>query len=89
MDFLSFRFVFIAIVLIFLLVYWVFNFIILYHLTRFGIGTQPKKFAAVFLLGSVALFLISALLFGSLDINSLSNRLKKAMNSTFNITYQK
>jgi len=62
----------IAVVLFLSVLYWTFNFIILYHLTRFGVGVQPKKMAAVFLLGSVVLFSVSILLFTSLDLSHLN-----------------
>jgi hypothetical protein len=58
-----------------LLVYWVAVFIILYHLTRFGIGVQPKRFVAIFLLGSVTLFCASVLAYMNLDISPLLNLL--------------
>jgi len=92
MDPLSAKLIFISIILLslfVLFVYWIFNFIILYHLTRFGIGTQPKKFAAVFLLGSIGLFLISVLLFANIDINSLKHKLEKFGNSMFDLIYSK
>jgi hypothetical protein len=72
MDFISAKFIIIAVVLFFLFIYWVFNFIVLYHLTRFGVGTQPKKFAAVFLLGSVVLFVMSALLLNNVDLKKIN-----------------
>ena len=53
------------------LIYWGASFIILYHLTRFGIGVQPKKFAAVFLFGSVVLSGAAIILFMNLDIKPL------------------
>ena len=56
------------------LVYWIAAFIILYHLTRFGIGVQPKKFAAIFLFGSVVLSGTAIILFMNLDLNSLIPR---------------
>ncbi|PJA32734.1 MAG: hypothetical protein CO185_01940 [Candidatus Zambryskibacteria bacterium CG_4_9_14_3_um_filter_42_15] len=49
-------------------VYWVIAFIIVYHLNRFGIGVQPKKFAAIFLFGSLVLASISTILFTKVDI---------------------
>ena len=52
--------------------YWGVSFIILYHLTRFGIGVQPKRFAVVFFFGSVALSCIAILLFTTIDINSFA-----------------
>lgn len=51
--------------------YWIIVFVILYHLTRFGIGVVPKRLAAVFLFGSVALFGISIALFMNIDIKAL------------------
>lgn len=46
-----------------MLVFWVGVFFILYHLIRFGVSTQPKKIAIVFIIGSVLLSLITTLLF--------------------------
>jgi len=89
MDFVSTKLIFSLIALLALLGYWVFNFIIIYHLARFGVGTQPKKFAVVFLLGSVALFFISVVFLSNLDINSLKNQFEKLDNSAFNFVYQK
>ena len=67
-----------------------FNFIVIYHLTRFGIGVQPKKFAAVFLLGAIVLFFISSVLFASLDLNYLKSQLEGVIkNSAFNVSYSK
>jgi len=60
----------ILVALIFL-IYWGAAFIILYHLTRFGIGVQPKKFAAVFFFGSVVLSGTAIILFMNLDIEPL------------------
>lgn len=54
--------------------YWLFNFTILYHLTRFGVGTQPKKLAAIFLLGSITLSFISIFLLASLDVGNIINK---------------
>jgi len=71
MDFISIKFIFAVIIFGLFLAYWIFNFTILYHLTRFGVGTKPKKFAAVFLLGSIILFSICVLLLGNININNL------------------
>ncbi|OGE80648.1 MAG: hypothetical protein A2660_00995 [Candidatus Doudnabacteria bacterium RIFCSPHIGHO2_01_FULL_45_18] len=54
-----------------LFVYWAVAFIILYHLTRFGVGVQPKRFAAIFMLGSIILFTVTIILFMKIDINLL------------------
>ena len=53
------------------LIYWGAVFTILYHLTRFGIGTQPKRLAAIFLFGTVVLFFASVILYVRVDLNSL------------------
>ena len=54
-----------------LFTYWAVTFIILYHLTRFGIGVQPKRFAAIFIFGSLVLSVTAIILFLNLDISSL------------------
>lgn len=56
------------------LIYWGVTFIILYHLTRFGIGVQPKRLAAVFLFGSVVLSAASLILFIGVDLNLIIPR---------------
>ena len=58
--------------LIFLfLVFWLFAFFILYHLTRFGVGVFPKRLAALFLTGAVVLSSIVFLTYSSVDLNKL------------------
>ncbi|OHB18073.1 MAG: hypothetical protein A2544_00545 [Candidatus Zambryskibacteria bacterium RIFOXYD2_FULL_43_10] len=52
------------------LIYWGITFVILYHFSRFGIGVQPKKFAAVFLFGSVVLSAAAIILFMRINIGS-------------------
>jgi hypothetical protein len=37
-------------------VYWIQAFFIVYHLTRFGIGSRPKIMALAFFIGSILLF---------------------------------
>ena len=59
-----------AIMVALYLIFWGAVFVILYHLTRFGVGTQPKRFAAIFFLSSVLLFRVSILLFANLDLGS-------------------
>ena len=53
------------------ILFWGAVFVILYHLTRFGVGTQPKRFALVFFLGAAVLFGTSLILFANLDIKVL------------------
>lgn len=57
------------------MVYWTIVFIMLYHLSRFGVGTQPKKFAAGLLFGSVILSAIAIILFISVDFPTLLSEL--------------
>ena len=63
-----------AIIVALYLIFWGAVFVILYHLTRFGVGTQPKRFAAVFFIGSVILFGASVILFANLDLASLISK---------------
>lgn len=60
-----------AVVAVLFFVFWVVAFIILYHLTRFGVGVQPKKFAAVFFFVSLALFCAALLLYANIDLSLL------------------
>lgn len=53
------------------IIFWLTSFIILYHLTRFGIGTLPKKLSALFLIGAVGLFSISFLIYAGIDFNAI------------------
>jgi len=48
-------------------IFWLFVFVTIYHLIRFGVGTHPKIVAAIYLAGSGGLFSISALLFLLVD----------------------
>ena len=57
------------------LIYWGMVFIIIYHLTRFGIGVQPKKFAAIFMLGSLVLSTVAIILFTKLEIGAFFARI--------------
>jgi hypothetical protein len=70
-DMPQFEIIFNILVALIFIVYWVVVFVILYHLARFGIGVQPKRFAAIFLFGSVVLFCVSIIAYLSVDINSL------------------
>lgn len=67
----SLEIIFDILVALVFLIYWGATFIILYHLTRFGVGVQPKRFAAIFLFGSVILSGAAIVLFMSTDINAL------------------
>lgn len=52
--------------------FWLVTFVIFYHLTRFGIGVQPKRLAALFLLGSVTLSVVAMIFFASVDLSIIS-----------------
>jgi hypothetical protein len=71
MEMPPFKIIYSALITLSLFGYWIFNFIIIYHLSRFGIGVQPKKFAVVFFLGAVGLFFLSAIIFASLNFQSI------------------
>jgi len=58
-------------------VYWTVAFIILYHLTRFGIGIQPKRFAAIFMLGSLVLSSVAIILFTKLEISAFLTQMSQ------------
>lgn len=53
--------------------FWTLVFIILYHLTRFGVGVQPKRFAAVFLFGAIIIFAVALISFVSIDLSIIAN----------------
>lgn len=67
----------VVIILVLFLAFWIFNFIIIYHLTRFGVGTLPKKLSVLFLLGSVALFFSSVVFFANIDTAGLKSQLER------------
>lgn len=58
-------------------VYWGLVFIIIYHLTRFGIGTLPKKVAVLFFFGTMLLSFLSFSLYASIDKGALKQSLIK------------
>ena len=57
--FLQIPFGFLLALLVFV-VYWVNVFLVIYHLTRFGIGVRPKVIALVFFMGAIVLFAVAA-----------------------------
>jgi|LSQX01.1.fsa_nt_gb hypothetical protein len=74
MDFLTPKIIFLFLALLAVLVYWGFNFVIIYHLTRFGIGTQPKKMAASFLMGAITIFVFCVTTFSYIDFDNLKSK---------------
>lgn len=54
-----------------LLIYWMFVFMTLYHLIRFGIGVEPKRFSMIFFLVSFILSVAAIVLYINIDINAL------------------
>jgi hypothetical protein len=53
------------------LIFWVVGFVTFYHLTRFGVGTVPKRLSAIFLIGSLALFTLFITFYQKLDLQKL------------------
>lgn len=80
---ISLSLIILALVLISVLTYWAITFIIIYHLTRFGIGTQPKILATMFFFGSAVLSLISIFLFFNIDVNVLKEHLEVLQSMSF------
>ncbi len=87
LPFLSPALILIILILLTLTVYWVVSFITLYHLVRFGIGTQPKKIAATFLFGLVGLFFLSVFLFASIDMEKTGAGLARIAGQIFSKNY--
>jgi hypothetical protein len=55
--------------------FWITSFVILYHLSRFGVGTMPKKLAAIFLIGSLSLFAWSIATYTTLNLLAIKIRI--------------
>ncbi len=66
------------VVIVVMVGFWLVAFVILYHLSRFGVGTLPKKLAALFLVGSLTLFTVSVIAYYNLDMNLIT----KCLNQT-------
>ncbi len=86
-SFLSPTLILLILILLLLFVYWIMTFIIFYHLVRFGIGNQPKKFVAVFLLGSIGLFFMSTAFLFSIDVNSTKDGLARLVGTVSSMTH--
>lgn len=61
--------------LLFFVVCVVYAFCIMYHLTRFGIGPNPKLLSLIFFVGFCVLILSVFTLFGQIDPNTVIERL--------------
>lgn len=68
---IPFETVFNILIIIVFLIYWGAVFVIIYHLTRFGVGTLPKRLAAIFLLGSVIISTVAIITYTSVDVTTL------------------
>lgn len=68
---MDFPFIVTLALLFFAGLFWLLAFFILYHLTRFGVGTFPKRLAALFLGGAVILSCVVFLSYASLDLDKL------------------
>lgn len=60
-----------------LVLYFIYTFIIVYHLVRFGIGTRPKLAALIFFVGTLALLMIFFAVYASLDPQAISANFAK------------
>ena len=60
--------------LLFVFAYLIYSFVLVYHLTRFGIGTKPKKVALVYFIGSILLLMVLFVLYIQIDIGEVKNR---------------
>ena len=58
----------IAILAVAMIIYWVMAYFLIYHLTRFGVGAEPKMISFVFLLGSILLTIISIAVYNQLTL---------------------
>lgn len=56
-----------------IVIYWIYVFIISYHLIRFGIGPEPKLIAFIFFIGSVALVIASLFFYSRVDLAAALN----------------
>jgi hypothetical protein len=86
-DFLTPGIILALLILLTLAVYWITSFIIFYHLIRFGVGTQPKMIAFLFLLGSIALFFGSVMCFSAVDFEAAGKSLVTLLGSLFQTNY--
>lgn len=75
MLFLDPNIIFIILALLLIFIFWLFVFVIFYHLVRFGVGTQPKIGSAIFVLGSLVLFFMSVTFFSIINWADIINKL--------------
>lgn len=59
---------------VFLLLYLWYAFSIVYHLIRFGIGTQPKTLALIFFIGSIIIFAAAITAYLRIDWSDFSEQ---------------
>jgi len=85
MDYLTYKVLATAVIAVTIFVYWLFNFTVIYHLARFGVGTQPKKIAFIFFLGSIGLFFASVFIFARTDFSILKNKLEDIRTNSFSL----
>jgi hypothetical protein len=69
--------------LFFFVAYWSYNFIIVYHLARFGVGVLPKRLAAFFMIGSIFLFFVSVTLYSAIDKNAVRDKVVSVARNMF------
>ncbi len=62
-----------------LVVYWVLAYFLMYSMTRFGVGKEPKLASFVFLMGSIALTIIVIVIYAQLGHGGLTESVNKFM----------
>lgn len=60
-----------------LVAYWVGAYFLLYHMTRFGVGSKPKLASFIFLLGSIALTIILVIIYAQIGSSGLNNSVRQ------------
>ncbi len=83
--FLTVQNFFLLFLIIIFFLFWLFAFIILYHLIRFGIGTFPNKIAFIFFAGSIILSFCTALLFIPIDFDKLKDKLITFVSTAYTV----
>lgn len=87
MEFLTPSVILTLLIVLTLVTYWTTNFIIFYHLVRFGVGTQPKKIAFFFLIGSITFFFFSVSSFALIDLRQTGNSISELMSAVLSKPY--
>ncbi len=72
---MNINFVLMGLAVLLIFSFWIYIYIIFYHLIRFGIGSQPKLLSAIIVLGSLLLFFIAVILFSNINWDNIGGQL--------------